>query len=150
MDPWRNIAHLSKKEVRALQDKKLSSFINTYIYPFSPYYRNLFDQNGIDPKSIKTVGDLKRIPFTSKHDFISSKENPQKFRDFVLQPSKETIRQHWPVTKTAGLALTKMIKGEDYVQDELSRQFRPSFMTFTTGTTEKPISYFYTTLTTYD
>ncbi len=143
MDPWRNIAHLSKAQVRDLQNKKLASFVNTYLYPFSPHYRKLFDQHAINPKAIKTIEDLRQIPFTSKHDFFAPDENPEKFRNFILQPSKETIRRYWPVTKKAGLALTSMVKGKAYVEDQLAREFRPSFMTFTTGTTNKPISYLY-------
>lgn len=144
MDPWGNIARLSKKEIRDLQSKKLASFINTCLYPFSPHYRKLFDQHAIDPKSIRTIDDLKKIPFTSKHDFFGPDENPEKFRDFILQPSEATIKKFWPALKYARLALTSMIKGKEYVQDQLAKEFRPSFMTFTTGTTNKPISYLYT------
>lgn len=143
MDPWGNIARLPKKEMRNLQNKKLSAFVNTYLYPFSSHYRKLFDQHNVNPKSIKTVDDLRRVPFTSKHDFFAPDENPEKFRDFILQPSKEVIRKYWPASKLARLALTSMVRGKQYTQDQLIREFRPSFMTFTTGTTNKPISYLY-------
>ena len=143
MDPWGKIAHSSKNEIRDSQNKKLASFVNTYLYPFSPHYRKLFDQHGIDPKSIKTVDDLKAVPFTSKHDFFAPDDDPEKFRDFILQPTKEAIRKYWPAAKTVPLALASMVRGKGYVQDQLAREFRPSFMTFTTGTTERPISYLY-------
>jgi len=143
MDPWGKIAHSSQEEIRDVQNKKLSSFINTYLYPFSPHYRELFDANGIDPKSIRRIEDLQKIPFTSKRDFFAPDENPEKFRDFILQPTKDIIRQYWPASKTARLALTSMVRGKEYIQDQLAREFRPSFMTFTTGTTSKPISYLY-------
>ena len=143
MDPWGNIARLSEKEIRALQNKKLASFVNTYLYPFSPHYRKLFDQHHIDPKTIKTADDLKRVPFTSKHDFVAPDENPEKFRDFILQPTPEAIRRYWPAAKSARLALASMVRGKECVEDRLAREFRPSFMTFTTGTTERPISYLY-------
>ncbi|MBN1870259.1 MAG: AMP-binding protein [Candidatus Omnitrophica bacterium] len=143
MDPWRNIARLSQKEIRDLQNKKLASFVRNYLYPFSPYYRKLFDQHNIDPKSIRTADDLKRVPFTSKRDFIAPDENPEKFRDFILQPTKETIRKYWPLAKTAGMAFVGAARGKEYLQDQLAREFRPSFMTFTTGTTDKPIPHVY-------
>ena len=144
MDPWGKIAHLSKDGIRDLQNKKLASFVNTYLYPFSPHYRRLFDQHNIDPKSIKTVDDLNAVPFTSKHDFFAPEDDPEKFRDFILQPTKETIRKYWPALMSARLALASMVRGKEYVQDRLAAEFRPSFMTFTTGTTELPISYLYT------
>lgn len=143
MDPWSKIARLTKKEIHDLQNRKLTSFVNTYLYPFSPHYRKLFDQHQIDPKSIKTADDLRRIPFTSKHDFFAPDENPEKFRDFILQPTKECIRQYWPLGKSIRLAVQAAVKGKEYVEDQLAREFRPSFMTFTTGTTNRPISYLY-------
>lgn len=143
MDPWGKIAYLPKQEIRNIQNKKLASFITAYLYPFSPHYRRLFDSHGINPKSIKKVEDLQKIPFTSKHDFFAPDENPEKFRDFILQPSKETIRKYWPALKLAGLTFSSMTRGKDYVVDQLAGEFRPSFMTFTTGTTNKPVSYLY-------
>ncbi|HQP11059.1 MAG TPA: hypothetical protein PKV41_06745, partial [Candidatus Omnitrophota bacterium] len=143
MDPWSKIAQLSPRETRDLQNRKLSQFVNTYLYPFSPHYRKLFDQHAIDPRSIKTVEDLRRVPFTSKRDFLAPDENPEKFRDFILQPSPETIRKFWPLSRSAGLALAAAFRGREYAEDILAREFRPSFMTFTTGTTSKPISYLY-------
>jgi len=143
MDPWGPIAHSSKKDIQALQNKKLHRFINTYVYPFSPHYRRLFDQSRVDPKSIHTVDDLKRLPFTSKHDFMASNENSEKFKDFIIQPSKETIGKYWPLSKKVPLLLASLMRGKDYVQDRMAREFRPSFMTFTTGTTSQPISYLY-------
>jgi len=143
MDPWGKIARLPKKEIRALQNKKLNAFINSYVYPFSPHYQRVFDQNNINPKSIQTVDDLKQIPFTSKHDFIATDTQPEKFKDFILQPDKEKIRKYWPITKIAPMMISSLIHGKEKVQDDLSREFRPSFMTFTTGTTNKPVSFLY-------
>ena len=144
MDPWSQIAYLSKDEIRNMQNKKLEGFINQYVYPFSKHYQKLFDQNNINPKTIKTVDDLKRIPLTSKHDFISSDEKPERFKDFILQPDKDKIRKYWPAGKLARLAISSAIKGKKYTENQFIKEFRPSFMTFTTGTTNQPISYFYT------
>jgi len=143
MDPWGKIAHLSGKELRDSQNKKLAYFVNHYLYPFSPHYQRLFDQHKIDPKSIHTIEDLKRIPLTSKLDFIATDDQPEKFKDFVLQPDKAKIRKYWPMLKTIPLMLTSLARGKGHVQDQMAREFRPSFMTFTTGTTNKPISYLY-------
>jgi len=144
MNPWSQVERLSKNEIRNIQNKKLEAFINHYVYPFSPHYQKLFDQNKIDPKMIKTVDDLKRIPFTSKHDFITSNEKSEKFKDFILQPDQDKIRKYWPAKKLACLAFFSAIKGKKYIEDQLIKEFRPSFMTFTTGTTNQPISYLYT------
>jgi len=143
MDPWGKIAKLSRSETRDLQNNKLRHFISNHLYPFSPHYRQLFDQNNINPKSIKTIEDLQRLPFSSKTDFVASDKKP-KFKDFVLQPDQETIRKYSSAPKLLKLALTKAFKGSDYVLSKLSKEYRPIFMTFTTGTTNDPVPFVYT------
>lgn len=142
MDPWKNIISLSSKEIRELQDRKLKTFINDHVYPFSPYYRNVFDKHQIKPSHIRTVADLKHIPFTSKLDLVS-KENPQQFKDFILQPDKELIRRYWSKDRLAALAIESLFKGKEHLQDRLAREYRPVFMTFTTGTTNAPVPFTY-------
>jgi len=142
MDPWKDIGKLSPQELKQLQDHKLHHFINRHLYPFSPHYQQLFKKNNIDPQSIKTVVDLKRIPFTSKKDFIDP-ANLRKSIDFVLQPDAQKIKKHWPLPELLKLKALGFLKGEEYVKDRLGREYRPIFITFTTGTTDKPLSYLY-------
>ncbi|MDP2654635.1 MAG: AMP-binding protein [Candidatus Omnitrophota bacterium] len=142
LNPWTGIAQLSKSETCELQNQKLSRFITRYLYPFSPHYRSLFDKNKIDPRSIRTVDDLRRIPFTSKLDFIQP-DNPQRFRDFILQPDQEKIRGAWPLQDLLRLKAMSMINGKEFVRDRLEREFHPCFITFTTGTTNRPVPYVY-------
>src|SRR3989338_1791299 len=125
MDPWRKLAGASREDIRRLQDNKLHSFINTCLYPFSPHYRRVFDQHKIDPKTIRTVEDLKYIPFTSKTDFLSSDQKPDSFRDFILQPDKDRIRSCWPATKLLALVFSRALRGASYVEDRFNQEFRP-------------------------
>ncbi len=142
MNPWQNLTSLSFEQMRELQDRKLSHFINTHVYPFSPYYRKLFDDHQINPKEICSVADLRRIPLTSKVDFFS-KDNPQKYKDFILQPDQDKIKQFWPKAKLISLAASSLFKGKEYVKDSLGKEYRPIFMTFTTGTTNTPVPFTY-------
>jgi len=145
MDPWGPVAHLPRQKIYELQNQKLHQFINRYLYPFSPYYHRLFDQNKINPKDIRTVADLRHVPFTSKMDFIASggTRDDDRFREFILQPDKEKIRAAWPPGKLAALALTAALRGQSAVEDKLMAEFKPSFMTFTTGTTNRPVPFMY-------
>ena len=140
MDPWKNIGHLSRQAISHLQNAKLKEFIAAQLYPFSPHYQKLFEQQKIKPSQIKTIDDLQRIPFTSKADFVSTDESPEKFREFVLQPDKKKIRRHWPISRLLNLAAQSAIQGKECVEEKLSREYRPVFLTFTTGTTNTPIS----------
>ncbi len=142
MDHWQNIAKLSRLEIRELQNRKLHHFINFHLYPFSPHYQQLFRKHKINPRSIRTVADLKHVPFTSKKDFIDP-ENPRKNIEFVLQPDAEKIKKHWPLPELLKLKVLAMMKGSEAVKERLGREYRPVFITFTTGTTEKPLSYLY-------
>ena len=144
MDPWQNISHQTREQIRELQDKKLAQFINEYLYPFSPYYRNLFDGCRIDPRKIRTVEDLKQIPLTAKSDFLASQGKPEKFREFILQPDQKKMFQYWPKERLLALKVNSLWRGKDYAKEYLAREFRPTFMTFTTGTTNSPISFLYT------
>ena len=141
MDSWRGITSLSYSQIKELQNKRLHYFINTHVYPFSPYYHKLFDEKKIDPRQIRTKEDLKHIPLISKSDLID-KENPQKFKDFILQPDKEKISRYWPKSRLLTLATKSFLLGRR-LEDELTKEYRPVFMTFTTGTTNAPVAFMY-------
>ncbi|MEI7999228.1 MAG: AMP-binding protein [Candidatus Omnitrophota bacterium] len=142
MNPWRNITSLSYDQIRKLQNKQLHHFINTHVYPFSSHYRQLFDEHKINPKHIRTIADLKHLPFTNKLNLVAQ-DNPQKFRDFILQPDQAKIRRYWPKEKLLKLALQSLFKGKEYLEDSLAKEYRPIFMTFTTGTTNSPVPFIY-------
>jgi len=144
MDPWGRFSRLSFQEIRSVQNKKLRHFINTYLYPFSPHYRQLFDRNKINPKNIRTVEDLSALPFTSKTDFITTENKSEKFKEFILQPDQEKIKEFWPKSKLLSLAWAKLTRGDEHVTDRLTKEYKPVFITFTTGTTNDPVPYAYT------
>ncbi len=133
----------STEEIRSMQDQKLRTFLTQYVYPFSPHYKKLFDDNKIDPKKIRSVKDLTHIPFTSKTDLTPTNDQPAKFRDFILQPDEHKIKHAWPLTKLLPLVFKKMTKGAAQVKKDLAAEFRPNFMTATTGRTAAPISFLY-------
>jgi len=49
------------------QNRRLRQLVQ-HAYKAVPYYRKLFDQNGLEPEDIRTIADLPRIPVTSKRD----------------------------------------------------------------------------------
>lgn len=140
-----NILFRPWKELKSLQNKTLHHFITRRLYPFSPYYRRLFDKNKIRPDSIKTVEDLKAIPFTSKNNFIDTADtNPaQKTLDFCLTPGEEAMKKFTPRTELLKFAALNMLKGSSYVKAELEKEYKPIFLTATAGTTNNPISFLY-------
>lgn len=143
-DPWSKIAKLSKSDINMMQDAKLRDFIQHQVYPYSPHYRKVFDDNNISPNDINTVKDLARVPFTSKKDFLDEEVGSKKYREFVLQPDKDKIKQFAPLGKKLSLLKQKLFQGQEQVEFDLAREYRPVLMTFTTGTTQTPVPFLYT------
>lgn len=68
----KNIETIEKKSLEKLQLKRLIQTVKQA--SASPYYGSLFQENSISPETVKTLDDLRRIPFTTK----------------------ETLREHYP------------------------------------------------------
>lgn len=141
-----NILFQPWKELKSLQNRKLQRFITEHLYPFSPHYRKLFDKNKINPHKIKTVDDLRAIPFSSKNSFLDAlNEDPVGGTlAFCLQPNEEAIRRHLPKSDLMKFLCLNMLKGKDHVKKNLEKEYKPIFLTATAGTTNKPISFLYT------
>ncbi|MBI1849574.1 MAG: AMP-binding protein [Planctomycetes bacterium] len=143
----RNWDRLSLEQQRQLQARKLREFLTTQVYPFSPYYRELFDRHRITPRSIRTLDDLRRIPFTSKADLVPTEQDPSGARKLVLQPDAASIKKHSPLAFQLRLATTRFFHGSRRIVESLGREYRPTSLLFTTGRSAAPMPF---ALTLYD
>jgi phenylacetate-CoA ligase len=143
MTVWERMQRMPRAEQRAMQDQLLRRYVREYLYPFSPFYRRLFDEQGVRPEQIRTVDDLRRIPLTQKRDLLPTADEPQRFKQFVLQPDPATVRRAWPLTKKLPLLVHKWMHGAQSVRQRLRDEFAPCFMTFTTGRSAEPVPFFY-------
>ncbi len=57
----------SRTELEELQLNRLRATAER-VYDKVPFYRTKFDENGIKPQDIKSLDDLKRLPFTKKNN----------------------------------------------------------------------------------
>jgi phenylacetate-CoA ligase len=55
----------SPEEIKHIQEQKLRELIK-HAYEKVPYYRQLFDTNGLKPQDVQTIDDLRKIPFYTK------------------------------------------------------------------------------------
>jgi len=62
---------LNRRELLDFQNERLGILIN-HAYANVRYYRNKFDAAGLNPDDIKTLEDLKKIPFTTREDLVSN------------------------------------------------------------------------------
>ncbi len=61
------IERMPVDELEMMQEKKLKNLVN-YVYQHSEFYKNRFDDAGVKPEDIRTLDDLKKLPFTYKSD----------------------------------------------------------------------------------
>jgi phenylacetate-CoA ligase len=128
---------LTEKQIRALQAEKLRGYLTRTVAPFSGYYRELFQRHGIRPERIRSLADLEQIPFTSKADLLNSPEHPQRAREFVLIPDEHVLKRR------ASTVMQAMLKGKNHVKRGFEHEFRPIFMTSTTGRSADPIPFLF-------
>lgn len=128
---------LAPGELRHLQGHRLRHYLSEQVVPFSAHYRKLFAEEGIDPRSIRTLEDLERIPFTSKRHLVDDPEGGSRVRDFVLVPD-EAILKRRPST-----LLRVLRNGPAAVKEGFAKEYRPLLMTSTTGRSAEPVPFFY-------
>ncbi|MFT5051023.1 MAG: phenylacetate-CoA ligase [Chlamydiales bacterium] len=136
---WTRLAQTPAVDIKRLQDKLLQRFVREELYPFSGFYRRMFDDAGVSPRDIRSVGDLRRLPFTTKQDLIDAQLDPQRTKDFILIPTPAAIREHWGFLRKFAL-----VTGGPRSREALRRAYTPSFLTFTTGRSTEPVSFTYT------
>lgn len=58
---------MSREKMRELQTERLIATVKR-CYENVPFYRRKMDQKGIRPEDIKSIDDITKLPFTTKHD----------------------------------------------------------------------------------
>jgi len=57
----------SREEIIKIQNEKIVKQVK-HVYENVEYYRNLMDEKGVKPEDIKTIDDIKKLPFLTKAD----------------------------------------------------------------------------------
>jgi phenylacetate-CoA ligase len=79
---------MDRKELEQLQLERLALTINR-VYLNVPFYRRTFDEAGFNPDDLRSLGDLRKLPFTVKNDL---REN-YPYGLFAV-PLREVVRVH--------------------------------------------------------
>lgn len=128
---------LPEAAVRRLQAEQLRHYLRTVVLPFSAHYGKLFRDHGLNADSFRNLEDLQRVPFTTKADLLSTAEQPQRFKDFILVPDPKVL------ARRPGTILHALVRGRDSVKQDFESEFRPIFITFTTGRSAEPTPFFF-------
>jgi len=78
----------SRDEISALQLERLKSTL-AHVYEHVPHYRQAFEAKGVHPSDCKSLGDLAKFPFTTKHDLRAN----YPFGMFAV-PREQVVRVH--------------------------------------------------------
>ena len=84
MELYPTIEKSDLKSIKTFQESKLKELL-VYLKSNSPFYQKLFIDNKIDINEIKTLGDLTKIPTTSKNDLQANNQ------DFFCVPQTEIV-----------------------------------------------------------
>ncbi len=129
---------LDRGAALALQGRKLHRYLRDCVLPFSAHYRELFREHGLGADDFRSVGDLAKLPFTSKEDLLPTPAEPRRSLDFALAPEPAALARR-PAT-----LLRALLCGPAATRHRLEREWRPVFMTSTTGRSTEPVPFLYT------
>jgi phenylacetate-CoA ligase len=62
---------MGQEDLKGVQSDRLKNLV-AYIYKNSAVYKNKLDAFGVAPKDIKSIDDIKKLPFTTKEDMRDS------------------------------------------------------------------------------
>ena len=112
-----DIEQQSQAVIRQFQNEKLTEALD-FLAGFSPFYRRMFEKNRIDAGKIRTIEDLKDVPFTDKADL-------QRFNDDFICVPKEKIIDYITTSGTLGEPVTFAMTDADL--DRLAYNEKISF-----------------------
>ncbi len=130
--------HLDRHTVVGFQGHALHRYLRDCVVPFSPHYRKLFKGRNLTADDFHSVVDLKKLPFTSKEDLLPTPDDPRHTLEFVLTPDAKLL------ARRPSVILRALLQGRTRVHDELEHEWRPIFMTSTTGRSTEPVPFLYT------
>ncbi|MGE3173750.1 MAG: phenylacetate--CoA ligase family protein [Planctomycetota bacterium] len=84
---------LPKEQLRALQTRKLQDLVQR-AWSGSPFHRRLYEAAGVTPDSIRTLDDIRRLPFMTREDWMANQAEKPLFGDLVTRPHGDAIRYH--------------------------------------------------------
>ena len=121
---------------RRASESALLAYLREEVFAFSAYYRRW---NRPGPK---TMDEFRALPFTSKADLLPCDGEPDRPLSFLLVPTAETVKENWGLARKAGLLAGRALGVAP--RETLERDYRPIFLTATTGRSTAPVSFLYT------
>ena len=103
---WEPIERLERDALRRLQLERLQ-LTAARCYERVPFYKKRFDELGVKPGDIRSLNDLRRLPFTSKADLREGYPT-----DFWTVSREQLVRVHGSSGTTGKSTLVAYTKGD--------------------------------------
>jgi len=110
---WNKIETSRREDIEALQLKRLQDTVSR-VYSLTPFYTDKFNEMGLKPSDIKTLDDVKKLPFTTKKDLRAH----YPFGLFTV-PMSEVVRVHSSSGTTGKPTVVGYTKADMEVWDEV-------------------------------
>ena len=98
---WSTLDTVSRDELRAIQDQKLSAVVR-YVYDYIPFYRDKFDRLKLRPEEIQSVDDLHLIPLTTKAEMAEDVAKHPPWGTFTAVDDDRWRAAGWQTFATSG------------------------------------------------
>lgn len=102
----------TRAELTALQTERLRRQLD-HAYQGSPFYRRKLAAAGVAPGEVRTLDDLRRLPFTTKDELRQSQADHPLWGDFLAVPFEACLRVHM-TSATTGRPLAFLDTVEDW------------------------------------
>jgi phenylacetate-CoA ligase len=86
-----DVETMDRKEILELQNERLQIVVNQ-AYSNVDFYRRKFDEAGLGPDDIKTLEDIRKIPFTTRKDLMDN----YPYGMFAV-PLRDVVRLQFPL-----------------------------------------------------
>ncbi|HLG65609.1 MAG TPA: phenylacetate--CoA ligase family protein [Ktedonosporobacter sp.] len=84
---------LAREDLQALQLLKLRRLCE-WAYATTPFHRRRFDAAGFKPEQLKTLDDIRRIPFMTREEWMDSQLAQPLYGDMLATEQRNAIRYH--------------------------------------------------------
>jgi phenylacetate-CoA ligase len=93
--PYWNPRHetMSRGDLDALQARKLRNLV-AWAEATVPFHARRFEEAGVTAESLRTLDDLRRLPFYTRDDWMAGQEEHPPWGPILAQPPEKAIRYH--------------------------------------------------------
>lgn len=119
LDP--KLERMPRPLLRALQTQRLRA-MGRYVYEETPFWRRKLDGAGVTPDDVKGLGDVERLPFSTKEELEADQAAHPPFGSYTGSHPTRWVR-FMTTSGTTGPPLRRVFSARDwrYVVDRFQR-----------------------------